>query len=137
MLKPAGIVMLFSTILMMGCATGPSGQVFDSPIGEWREQYENRTGNIKQATLTIIDESSATYSVNGGRIQFYAIDGQRKWTGYWINSSGSSVWSCSEEKDGSPYWGVQIYQFNETYNQYTGTWDSCGEGRKFPVSGVR
>jgi hypothetical protein len=145
--KPGGSTMfhstktlsMLSTLLLISCATAPSGKSFDSPIGVWSEQYESSTGIggiRKRSKVTIIDETKGTYTNPSGRIEFYAIDGQRRWKGYWINQSGTYN-LCSEEKGGSPYWGENIYQFNEAYNRYTGTWDFCGEGQKYALSGVR
>ena len=138
MFHPIQVFLVLSTSLIVSCASGPSGESFDSPIGVWSEKYESSTGvggGMKTAKFTIIDETEGMYP--NGRVMFYAIDEQRKWKGYWINDTGNKTVMCSDEKGGSPYWGEQIYQFNETYNQYTGTWDVCGEGQKYKTSGVR
>ena len=127
--------MLLSTILMVGCATGPSGMTFDSPIGEWSEKYEKKYGGHGVSRLTIIDEANAVYTNPIGRIEFHTIDAQRKWTGYWILENSQNP--CSVKKSGSLHWGENIYQFNETYNRYTGSWDNCGKGQKYTLSGVR
>ena len=113
----------------------PSAMYFDSPIGEWSEQYQEMNGAWNLSKVTIIDETKGTYTNPDGRIQFYAIDEQGRWNGYWIEESGST--SCSEEKSGSNYWGEYIFQFNDTYTQYEATWDVCGEGQKYPTKGVR
>jgi hypothetical protein len=85
--------------------------------------------------MTIIDEKKATYTYANGRIFFYAIDGQDKWKGYWVEDSGAH--DCSEKKDGSTDWGVAIFQFNDAYNEFRGELDFCGVGSKYPWSGVR
>ena len=126
---------MLSTVLIISCATGPSGKMFDSAIGEWNDRYTTMSGKTRSSVVTFIDESKATYTNPNGRIEFYSIDDQRTWKGYWIEESGSS--SCSEEKSGSKYWGEQIFHFNETYSQYTGTWDMCGKGAKYSFKGVR
>jgi hypothetical protein len=135
MLYPARFLVLLSSILIVGCATGPSGMTFDSPIGEWNEKVEKKSGGHGASILTILDETKAIYTNPSGRIEFHTIDAKRKWTGYWILENSHNP--CSEKKSGSLHWGETIYQFNETYNQYTGTWDNCGAGRKYKLSGVR
>ena len=126
----------FTTSLMIGCATGPSGESFDSPIGKWSEQWES-PGGTNTSRLTIFDETSGKYSPPyDSRVEFHAIDRQRTWKGIWMNDGPGSN-SCNEEKGGSKNWGETLYQFNETYNRYKGNWDFCGEGPKYATSGVR
>lgn len=137
MLNLLKICALLSITLIFGCATGPSGMTFDSPVGEWSEKYERMNDRgTRTHKFTMIDETKGTYP-SSQKVEFYAIDEQRRWKGYWIMKTGTNTNMCSEEKSGSPYWGVQVYQFNETYNQYTGTWDVCGEGQKYKTRGVR
>jgi len=124
-----------STLLIISGASNSSGKSFDSPIGEWNEQYESMSGDMRSSTVTIIDESKGIYTNPNGRIEFYAIDEQGKWKGYWIEEGGSDP--CSEEKSGSMFWGEQTFKFDDTYDQYVGTWDMCGEGRKYTTKGVR
>jgi hypothetical protein len=150
MFQPIKVLLVLSISLVIGCATSSSsetsssGKVFDSPIGEWTEQYESTSGEIPSGTdgktktikFTIIDETRGTS--HNQRLEFYAIDEQGRWKGYWIHKkTQDKYWICDEEKGGSPFWGEIIFQFNETYNQYTGTWDKCGEGDKFPIKGFR
>jgi hypothetical protein len=148
MFQSIKVLLVLSISLVIGCATSPSpsGKVFDSPIGEWTDQYETTgggeipsgvDGKIKTTKIIIIDETRAIYPGLNGRVEFYAIDEQGRWKGYWIDETLSKYFLCSEEKGGSPYWGEIIYQFNETYNQYTGTWDKCGEGKKYSTKGFR
>ena len=129
------LLAILSILLTASCATGPSGNSFDSAIGEWNEKYETMNGNTRSTVLTIIDEASATYSNPTVQIAFYSIDNQRNWKGYWTRKSGANP--CSVERNGSQYWGEQIFHFNETYNQYTGTWNACGAGPNYPYKGVR
>jgi hypothetical protein len=148
MFQSIKVLVVLSISLVIGCATSPSpsGKVFDSPIGEWTDQYETTGGGevpsgadgiIKTTKFIIIDETRAIYPGLNGRVEFYAIDEQGRWKGYWIDEHLTKYFLCSEEKGGSPYWGEIIYQFNETYNQYSGTWDKCGKGKKYAISGVR
>jgi len=129
------IFALLTTILNSGCATGRSGMTFDSPVGVWSERYETPLGSQRSSKVTFIDESRATYTNPEGRVEIYETDQQGRWKGYWIIASGSNA--CSEEKDGSVFWGEQVYQFNETYNRHKGTWDICGQGPKYAISGLR
>ena len=125
---------LLVILVTAGCASTPSGQVFDSPIGEWSETHETRNGGTRSDRLTIIDKSRGVYS--SGVLEFYSVEDDRTWKGYWIVDSDLYP-ACSEKKQGSPYWGEQIFRFNETYTRYTGSWDSCGEGPKFGTRGYR
>ena len=126
---------ILSTSLIISCASGPSGMTFDSPVGVWSEQYSTMSGGTKSSKVTIVDETKGTYTNPKGRIEFYTIDQQGQWKGYWIEESGST--SCSEEKNGSMFWGETTFQFNDAYNHYTGTWDMCGDGNRAEWNGSR
>jgi len=134
MLHSIKVLAMLLALLIVGCASTPSGMSIDSPIGEWSEQYESMSGDMRSSKVTIIDESMGTYTNPDGRSEFYAIDEGRS-KGYWIEEGGSDP--CSEEKGGSMFWGEQNFEFNDTYDQYEGTWDMCGEGRKYTTKGVR
>jgi len=75
--------------------------------------------------MTIIDETKATTTFKNGRIFFYAIDDQGKWEGHWVAETYKR--HCSDKKHGSNRWGVAIFQFNDAYNSFKGTWDFCGD----------
>ena len=144
MSNPTRALAMLSISLLFGCATGPSGKVFESPIGEWTEYYEGSMGEIdvgaadgmtRTAKFAIIDENSGVYK--RVRVQFYAKDEQRRWRGFWIMNTASKYNLCPEKKEGSDFWGETVFQFNEAYNQYTGYWDRCGEGKKYAIRGVR
>ena len=135
MLNLTRTFVLLSTILIIGCATGPSGKSFDSAVGEWSSQILQPTGIALSTKLTIIDETKATYEWTNGRILFHSIDGQGKWEGYWVEDAGRH--DCGDKKDGSTDWGVAVFQFNDAYNKFTGKWDFCGDGEKFDWDGVR
>ena len=79
---------LLSTVLIIGCASGPSGKSFDSAIGEWWWQFGAPSGREYSGKMTIIDETKATSTWKNGRIFFYAIDDQGKWEGHWVNDTG-------------------------------------------------
>ena len=135
MFIPSRILVLLIPALVLGCATGPSGESYDSPVGKWTEQWENSSGQIKTARLEILDEARAQYTgSNDTQVEFYAIEDQFTWKGYWI---GEGHTSCSEEKGGIDSWGEQTFHFNETYTRYKGTWDYCGQGRKYSMTGAR
>jgi hypothetical protein len=135
MFRSLKVLLTLSILLAIGCATAPSGKTFDSAMGVWSDKYQTSMGKTRSSVVTIIDKTKGTYTNPDGRVEFYSIDDQRTWKGYWIEESGSDP--CSTEKSGSMFWGEQIYHFNETYNQYTGTWDFCGEGKKYSFKGVR
>ena len=136
MSKLIGTFVLLSTILITGCASGPSGKTFDSALGEWKTLFISIKGRSVSPRMTIIDETKATYGFHRGRIFFFAVDDQGKWEGYWVESYAPNM-SCTEKKDGSNVWGVVVLQFNDTYTNFTGDWDSCGEGKKHPWKGNR
>ena len=127
-------ILLLSSTLVIGCA-GPSGKSYNSPEGEWNLRMHAQYGAPKYATLTIVDEKNATYSWKNGRIFFYSTDEQRKWEGYWVEDSAQN--KCSDKKDGSTRWGVNIFQFNDAYNSFTGQWDFCGDGERWELEGDR
>lgn len=130
------ISILLTLTALTGCASGPSGEAFDSPVGLWTERFEMVNASTHTAQVHIVDENHATYtSPHPGRIEFYAVDEQGRWKGYWINQTGR--YACAEEKNGSRYWGESIYRFNQTFNRYTGTWDVCGEGPNYALEGYR
>ena len=130
------ILATFSALLFTICASGQSGMSFDSALGEWETKFVTLGGNIATPRMTIIDESKATYEYQGGRILFYAVDDQGKWEGYWVESKPGNK-SCTESKDGSNFWGKVVFQFNDTYTNFTGKWDLCEKGKKYPWSGNR
>ena len=136
MLSLNKIIVPITTILAVGCATGPTGKSFEDPIGVWNEKWEREIGKMYSAEFTIIDETRGIYT-GSSRVEFYEIDEQGRWKGYWINNESESSVACSEKKGGSPFWGESIYRFNDSYNRYSGTWDYCGEGQKYVTAGTR
>jgi len=127
------ISLVAPSLCLPGGAHAAEDESFDSPVGEWSEQYKYGS-QWRSSEVTIIDETKATYTNPNGQVFFYAIDDQGKWEGYWVEALGGR---CLEEKYGSKKWGVMIYQFNDAYNKYEGTWDRCGQGPKYPMKGVR
>ena len=125
---------LLSTILIIGCA-GLSGKSFDSAMGEWSWKLEAPSSREYSGNMTIIDETKATYTYGNGRIFFYAADDKGKWEGHWVENYGPR--NCSDKKDGSTYWGVAIFQFNDAYNSFRGKWDECGDGVTYFWDGSR
>jgi TolB-like protein/class 3 adenylate cyclase/Flp pilus assembly protein TadD len=119
--------------LIIGSASGASGKTFDSAMGEWSYSSQGTDCNLNRYQLTIVDEIKVTYPERNGRILFYAIDDQRKWEGYWVEDAGG----CADKKDGSNYWGVVTFRFNDTYTEWKGEFDECGEGKKYPWHGFR
>ena len=127
--------LLLSTVLVLGCASPQSVKSFDSAIGEWSWQLEARSDQWYGGKMTIIDETKATYTYQDGRIYFYAIDDQGKWEGYWVENSGAR--KCSDKMHGSNDWGVATFQFSDAYNEFTGKWNFCGEGKELEWNGAR
>jgi len=130
------VLAIIAILIMVGCASSPSGKTFDSAQGEWTFEFKTMTNKSRSTRMKIIDETKANYEFNGGRIFFYAVDDQGKWEGYWVEDEAPDI-SCTEKKDGSNVWGVSTLQFNETYSSFTGEWDVCGKGTKYPQSGFR
>ena len=134
MSKTIRILAVPSMVLVIGCASGPSGQVFESPLGEWSETHELKSGRTKTVKLVITDKTRGMDS-KGAMLEIFSADDDHMWKAYWILESG--IYPCSEKKQGSPYWGEEVFNFNETFNQYTGTWNSCGAGQEYWTRGVR
>ena len=127
------ILATLSTLLIVSCASGPSGMGFDSAIGEWQTEFVSLRDIIAKPRMTIIDETKAIYEYQEGRILFDAVDDQGKWEGYWVEDGSC----CTDEKDGSTYWGAVTLQFNDTYTRWYGEFDICGKGGKYPLDGFR
>jgi hypothetical protein len=127
--------LLLSAILVIGCASAPSGKSFDSPIGEWSSNIEAVNGRWMVTNITIIDETKGTYALANGQLAFYSIDDQRKWEGYFIDETVGH--SCPDKKNGSYYWGVVIFQFDDAYTRFSGKYDICGEGHTYDWDGYR
>jgi tetratricopeptide (TPR) repeat protein len=122
--------------LIIGSASGASGKTFDSAMGEWSFRVQGPDCVLEKYQMTLGDEKKVTYPppTRMGRVFWFARD-QRIWKGYWVEGDGPGL--CSEEKDGSHFWGVLTIRFNDTYTQWKGDFDICGEGRKFPWDGFR
>jgi hypothetical protein len=103
-------------------------------MGVWSSRNQGPDCILERSQLTIVDETKATFTLLNGRILFYAIDDQRKWEGYWVDEV---LGLCADKKDGSTYWGVVTFRFNDTYTEWKGEFDECGEGRKYPWDGFR
>jgi adenylate cyclase len=123
--------------LTIGSASGTSAKTFDSAMGEWSFRVQGPDCILEKYQMTLVDEIKMTYPPPSrmGRVFWYAKDDPRMWKGYWVEGDGTG--NCSEEKDGSHFWGVLTIQFNESYTQWKGEFDICGEGRKFPWDGFR
>jgi hypothetical protein len=105
----------------------------------WLTERVVSSGSLYPFSLTIIDEKSARYrsarADSRGRIIFTSIGSEGRWEGYWIGSKPANV--CLENREGSRNWGLVIWEFDETYSRFKGTWDYCGEGRKYLWNGRR
>jgi len=121
-------------MLTANYAYSQSEVTYDSPVGDWVGEYETMKGGLKKDSITIVDETTGKDTLSGESTYFYSVDDQGRWEGYWVEAGG---WRCVEKKHDSNMWGVSIYQFNEANNEYEGTWDMCGEGKKYKMTGVR
>jgi len=138
MQSSSNTLLVVSTFILASCATTPSGQTYDSPIGDWNETYSSTGGGVRSLEMTLHDEDSGTFILDNGmegRIEISSKEYPRTWRGYAILPSGSEP--CATEKSGSKYWSELSFKFNETYNQYTGGYKRCGEGRESSTKGVR
>ena len=135
MRKLIRIFVLLSTTLVVGCASDLLGKSFNSATGEWNWEFRTPADYPHSGKMTIIDETKATYTWDSGRILFYATNDQGRWEGYWVEKVTGTP--CSVKKDGSNNWGVAIFQFNDAYDKFEGTYDMCGKGQKYPWSGSR
>ena len=127
-------------IALSACAAGPSGQTFDSPIGEWKTRTTGPNGGASLA-LAITDRGEGTYEYLDGTLYFDSIDDEtRTWEGIWTESYTES-WArgreCNTSKNGRDAWGAVQFQFNETYNAFEGSWDYCGQGDSWQWNGYR
>jgi hypothetical protein len=80
-------------------------------------------------------ETKGTYTATGGG----AIYGERVddfvFVGTWAQRSAQQ--KCSTRRHGSYYWGEVEYRFSSDFRSVTGSWNRCGDGRNYPISGVR
>ena len=132
------ITILAGMLTLNGCTvlpTEPSGNTYDSPIGTWFTKWQAMSGGSSTRTeLNIVDQSTATYEWNDGKITFFEITGDNQWTGYWTEDWARK---CEVKKNGLERWGIVNLSFNDDYNHFDGTWDSCGVGKKAEWSGFR
>ena len=110
------------------------GDAFGKAQGRWVSEWERTQGGTQISTTTF-DYYGNMASTPGPIVKFYSADDNGKWDGYWVEESGSQ--RCDTKEDGSHYWGVVEFQFNEAYNAFEGTWDFCGDGKKWEWKGKR
>jgi len=128
------LVALLATAIC-GNATLAGGS-FEKAAGEWASVWESESGRTMTSKLKFDGSSEMVYIPDdGSTVNFQSAEDNGKWEGYWIESSGSQ--RCDTKIEGSHYWGMVLFQFNETYNEFVGTWDNCGEGKKFEWTGER
>ena len=130
------ITMLIAAVLIQGCASPHSGKKFDSPDGKWGTGIDSSAGRISLGIMTFSGNEKATYTYRNGRILFDRTDDLGEWKGHWVEKPMSFV-TCVDEIDGSITWGVAIFQFNEAYTRFKGTYDKCGDGRTGAWDGRR
>ena len=105
-------------------------QEFDSPLGEWKTKIQIDGGSwLTHGVMTFSGDGTVKYALRNGRIFFKEKDGQGKWKGHWVEDKQPWV-VCTEKLDGSTAWGEAIFQFDEEYKTFKGTWDKCGDGKR-------
>lgn len=127
------------TLSLFACATpSPStDKAQDSPFGTWKTKVQYEDGSWhSHGVMTFTDKTKAKYALRNGRILFTEVDDLSKWKGRWIENNQAYI-SCAEEVDGSKSWGEAIFQFDETYDTFKGTWDACGDGNRNAWVGYR
>ncbi len=103
--------------------------------GDWVTRWQGASGKWTEGIrMNIADNSSASYAPGSGQIYFYEVDQLGRWEGHWVEAPSSS---CATEKHGSRNWGVATFQFNDNYTEFNGTWDVCGQGKRFAWAGKR
>lgn len=116
------------TLSLFACATLSTVHANESPSGTWKTKVQYGDGSWhSHGVMTFTDKTKAKYELRNGRILFTKVDDQGKWIGRWVENNQSFL-SCPEEVDGSKTWGEAIFQFDETYNTFKGSWDQCGNG---------
>lgn len=138
MFRLSTITILAAITSLTGCTTlptEPSGQTFDSAIGTWVTEWQAMKGsNTTRTALIIVDEKTATYQWNDGKINFFESGSTNLWRGYWTEDWAKK---CDVKQGELESWGIVTLRFNEDYNRFEGTWDSCGKGKKAPWDGFR
>ena len=125
---------IISTFWIIGFGANFQVKAYDSAVGEWTYKEETMEGHLMRGKMSFTDQKNAIYTANNGRIIFVATDGNGRWEGYWIEDGSIE---CSTEKDGSQLWGVAIFNFNDDYSRFEGTWDMCGSGKGSSWIGFR
>ena len=126
------LVVLLATAICSNATL--AGGSFEKAEGEWVSVWEKTHGGT-MTSKTIFGASGEMVYTPDGTVNFQSADDNGKWEGYWVESSAPQ--RCDTKKDGSHYWGMVLFEFNETYNEFKGTWDFCGEGKKREWTGER
>lgn len=121
-------------LLAVSGTTVMAEELFAGAEGKWLTEWETTTGEEKVAKTTF-DAFGGMSSIPGPIVTFYSADANGLWEGTWTADSAPET--CKVEKDGKSHWGVVRFQFNKSYDEFEGTWDFCGEGRKLSWKGKR
>lgn len=105
---------------------------WDQGKGKWMAQWGQTFGPPRYSQIHIEDSGRAKYP--GGEIYFNSAN-DLTWEGQWKAIQATE--SCTEEKHGSYHWGVVKITFNDSYDQFEGTWDNCGDGKTNILRGKR
>lgn len=120
-------------VAMSGQAARADG-VFGKAEGRWDSEWQTSRGGTQTGRSTF-DSYGQMSTIDGPVVTFYTADDSGYWEGYW--TAPNSPHPCATEKDGYRHWGVVKFQFDESYDQFTGTWDFCGEGETWEWQGKR
>ena len=126
-----------SAVIFLAAAAGSpvmAEGAFAKAEGRWLSEWQTSGGRTQTAKSTF-DNSGGMTSVPGPWVTFYAADDSGQWEGFW--TSDSSPKPCATEKEGRQHWGVVRFQFNEAYDEFSGSWDFCGEGEQWEWRGRR
>ena len=125
--------------ILCGCSDDPLADKNRSPAGVWTTEY----GEIYLPAEDSAEVRGAYWSYPGtdgqadnGRL-IGSIQGQ-EFVGIWVEDSAPTA--CSEEKDGSRYWGRAQFRVSDDGNALQGLYSECDapiSDESFQWSGTR
>jgi len=105
--------------------------------GKWKGQSEKYRGGMMKVGMKFYATGKVHY-MRSETLRFHTADDNRLWEGIWAKEPGFfGKKSCPTAPDDADSWGVVTFQFNEAYTEFEGSWDYCGEGKKFKWTGKR
>lgn len=114
-----------------------AGGSFEKAAGEWASSWVDENGETSNDKLKFDGTGKMVYiPENGEFVSFQSADENGKWEGHWVGFA-NPTWRCENKYQGSHYWGVVLFQFNERYDEFEATYDICGKGTKYGWTGER